>query len=75
MKQNNVVLSSTEEAEYIVVSEVAQKFKGDLGVVPSITNPMKMYCNNSRAILLANEPILQSRSSYPLQISLYSQSG
>ncbi|GJV98248.1 hypothetical protein Tco_1553500 [Tanacetum coccineum] len=61
------------EVEYIVVSEVAQvaywmkKFIKELGVVPSIENPMKVYCNNSSIVLLANECITHIGSGHILR--------
>nr|GFB75062.1 retrotransposon protein, putative, Ty1-copia subclass [Tanacetum cinerariifolium] len=33
-----------------------RKFVGDLGVMPSINKPINMYCDNSAAIIFANEP-------------------
>nr|GEX82858.1 hypothetical protein [Tanacetum cinerariifolium] len=50
------------QAEYVVASEAAmeafwiRKFIGDLGVMPSINKPINMYCENSAAIIFANEP-------------------
>ncbi|GJV54402.1 hypothetical protein Tco_1450143 [Tanacetum coccineum] len=61
-KQDTITMLSVE-VEYIVVSEVAQvaywmkKFIKELGVVPSIENPVKVYFNNSSTVLLANECI------------------
>ena len=46
----------TTEVEYIVASDVAKEavwikiFIFRLGVVPSITNPVDVYCDNNRAI-------------------------
>ena len=60
-KQSTLAMSSTE-AEYIAASEAAmeavwiRKFISGLGVVPSNERPMDMYCDNSGAIIIANEP-------------------
>nr|GFB95511.1 retrovirus-related Pol polyprotein from transposon TNT 1-94 [Tanacetum cinerariifolium] len=49
------------QAEYVATSEAAmeavwiKKFVGDLGVIPSINKPINMYCDNSAAIIFANE--------------------
>ncbi|GJU83297.1 hypothetical protein Tco_1285662 [Tanacetum coccineum] len=49
-------------AKYIVVSEATmeavwnRKFVSGLGVISTNEEHMKMYCNNSGAIIIANEP-------------------
>ncbi|GJR41023.1 hypothetical protein Tco_1216707 [Tanacetum coccineum] len=56
---------SSMEAEYIAAAEVAmeaiwiRKFISGLGVVPSINKPMDMYCDNTGAITIADEPGVQ----------------
>ncbi|GKA12009.1 retrovirus-related pol polyprotein from transposon TNT 1-94 [Tanacetum coccineum] len=56
---------SSMEAEYIVAAEAAMeaiwihKFISELGVVPSIDKPMDMYCDNTGAITIADEPSVQ----------------
>ncbi len=63
-KQSTTAMSSTE-AEYIAASEATmeavwiRKFISGLGVVPSNERPMNMYCDNSGAIIIANEPGVQ----------------
>ena len=63
---------STTEAEYIAASEAAQeavwirKFVAELGVVPNIVSPMKMYCDNSSAIILAKESRVRKGSRHIL---------
>ena len=53
---------STCEAEYIATSEEAnegvwmKEFITDLGVIPSASGPMKIFCDNTGAIALAKEP-------------------
>ncbi|GJZ55489.1 hypothetical protein Tco_0610682 [Tanacetum coccineum] len=52
---------SATEAEYIAASEAAmeavwiRKFISGLGIVPTINEPIKMFCVNSVALLIANE--------------------
>ena len=53
--------ASTYEAEYIAASEAAnegvwmKEFISDLGVIPSASGPMKIFCDNTGAIALAKE--------------------
>nr|GFB51980.1 hypothetical protein [Tanacetum cinerariifolium] len=60
-KQTTIAMHSAQ-AEYVAASEAAmeavliRKFVGDLGVMPSINKPIDMYCDNSAAIIFANEP-------------------
>ncbi|GJV14320.1 retrotransposon protein, putative, ty1-copia subclass [Tanacetum coccineum] len=57
-KQTTIAMSATQ-AEYMAASEAAmeavwiRKFVGDLGVMPSIKEPINMYCDNSAAIIFA----------------------
>ncbi|GJR16542.1 hypothetical protein Tco_0799194 [Tanacetum coccineum] len=59
-KQSTTALSATK-AEYITASEVVwiRKFISGLGIVPTINEPIKMFCENSAALLIANEPGVQ----------------
>nr|GEU91214.1 hypothetical protein [Tanacetum cinerariifolium] len=63
-KQSTTVMSATE-AKYIVASEVAmeaigiRKFISELGIVPIINELIKMFCDNSVALLIANESRVQ----------------
>nr|GEV98636.1 hypothetical protein [Tanacetum cinerariifolium] len=51
-----------QEAEYIVASEAVmeaiwiRKFTSRIGMVPSNDRPMDMYCDNTGAITIADEP-------------------
>ncbi|GJR44212.1 retrotransposon protein, putative, ty1-copia subclass [Tanacetum coccineum] len=60
--KQSIFASSSAEAEYIaayVASKEAvwvRKFISGLGVVPTIEEPISMYCDNTRAITIANEP-------------------
>nr|GEY37509.1 retrotransposon protein, putative, Ty1-copia subclass [Tanacetum cinerariifolium] len=60
-KQTTIAMHSAQ-AEYVATSEAAmedvwiRKFVGDIGVTPSINKPINMYCDNSAAIIFANEP-------------------
>ena len=54
--KQSTVADSTTEVEYIASSDAAKeavwikKFITDLEVVPSITNPIDVYCDNNGAI-------------------------
>ncbi|KAJ9554596.1 hypothetical protein OSB04_018641 [Centaurea solstitialis] len=56
------VAESTCESEYIAASEAAkeatwlQNFIGDLGVVPTINEPIEIFCDNTGAVALTKEP-------------------
>ncbi|GJX01262.1 hypothetical protein Tco_0185175 [Tanacetum coccineum] len=51
---NNIAASEAEmEAVWI------RKFISRLGIVPTINKPIKMFCDNSAALLIANEPGVQ----------------
>ena len=60
-KQSTIADSNTE-AEYIVASEAAKeavwmrKFIVELEVVPSVIDPITVYCDNNGAIAQAKEP-------------------
>ncbi|GKE24901.1 hypothetical protein Tco_1436413 [Tanacetum coccineum] len=53
---------SATEAEYITALEATMKavwirnFISGLDIVPTNIEPFKMHCDNSAAILIANEP-------------------
>nr|GFB91836.1 retrotransposon protein, putative, Ty1-copia subclass [Tanacetum cinerariifolium] len=71
-KQTTIAMHATQ-SEYMVALEVAmeavwiRKFVGDLGVMPSINKPINMYCDNSAAIILANEPGVMKGARYFLR--------
>ena len=54
--KQETVADSTTEAEYIAASEAAKEgiwirnFIAELGVVPSASSPMDLYCDNNGAI-------------------------
>ena len=60
-KQDTIV-DSTTESEYIAVSEAAKeavwikKFVTELGVVPSVLDPVELFCDNNGAITQAKDP-------------------
>ena len=60
--KQEVVAASTCEAEYIAASEAAhegiwmKELITDLGVVPSASGPMTLFCDNTGAIAIAKEP-------------------
>ena len=57
-----VALEAAKEAEYRAALEAAKeavwikKFITRLGVVPSISNPVDLFCDNNGAIAQAKEP-------------------
>ncbi|GKB21587.1 hypothetical protein Tco_0855510 [Tanacetum coccineum] len=59
-KQSTTAMSATE-AEYIDALEAAmkaiwiRKFISGLGIVPTINEPIRMFCDNSAALHFANE--------------------
>ena len=61
LKQGTVA-DFTTKAEYIAASEAAKeavwirKFITELGVVPSIADPIDLYCDNNGVIAQAKEP-------------------
>ncbi|GKB10567.1 putative nucleotidyltransferase, ribonuclease H [Tanacetum coccineum] len=63
-KQSTTAMSATE-AEYIAASKATmeavwiRKFISGLGIIPTINEPIKMLCDNSAALLIANEPGVQ----------------
>ncbi|GJV80383.1 hypothetical protein Tco_1516253 [Tanacetum coccineum] len=63
-KQSITTMFATE-AEYIAASEAGmeavwtRKFISGLGIVPTINEPIKMFCDNSAALYFANEPGVQ----------------
>nr|GEY37036.1 hypothetical protein [Tanacetum cinerariifolium] len=61
LKKNKAITSGTS-AEYIAAMEAIwiRKFISGLGVIPSIDEPMDMYCENIRAITIAEEPGVQN---------------
>ena len=58
------------EAEYIAASEAAnegvwmKEFISDLGVIPSASSPMKIFCDNTGAIALAKESRFDKRTKH-----------
>ena len=71
-KQDSVA-DSTMQAEYIAASEAAKEavwirnFVSELGVVPSASSPMDLYCDNSGAIAQAKEPRSHKKSKHALR--------
>ncbi|KAK8652200.1 hypothetical protein V6N13_061222 [Hibiscus sabdariffa] len=71
--KQDTVADSTTEAEYIAASEAAKeavwikKFKIGLGVIPSISDAVDLYCDNNGAIAQAKEPRSHQRSKHILR--------
>ena len=68
--KQSVVAGSTCEAEYMAASEAAnegvwmKEFISDLGLIPSASGPMKIFCDNTRAIALAKESRFHKRTKH-----------
>lgn len=71
--KQDTIADSTTEAEYIAASEAAKeavwirKFLDELGVVPSISVPIDIYCDNNGAIAQAKEPSSSSKSRHVMR--------
>jgi hypothetical protein len=61
------------EADYIAASESAKElvwirnFVSELGVIPSVSSPMNLYCDNSGAKAHAKEPRANKKAKHVLQ--------
>ena len=72
LKQDTIA-NSTIESEYIAASEAVKKviwikkFITGLRVIPSISNPLGLYCDNNGAIAQAKEPRSHQWSKYILR--------
>ncbi|GKF05732.1 hypothetical protein Tco_0036400 [Tanacetum coccineum] len=59
--KQSIFATSSAEAEYIAAYDASKesiwdrKFISGLGVVPTIEEPINMYCDNTGAIVIANE--------------------
>ena len=68
--KQSIVVGSTCEGEYIAASEAAhegvwmKEFTSDLGVIPSASGPMKIFCDNIGAIALAKESRFHKRTEH-----------
>ena len=60
--KQSCITDSTTEAEYVATSEAAKeavqlrKFLQDLEVVPTVTAPLKLFCDNGGAVTQYKEP-------------------
>ena len=63
-------MDSTTEAEYLAALEAAkegvwiEKFITELGVIPSIAEPMELLCDNNGAIDQVKEPRAHQKSKH-----------
>ena len=68
--KQSIMTGSTCEAEYMVASKAAndgvwmKEFISDLGVIPSASGPMKIFCDNTGAIVLAKESRFHKRTKH-----------
>ena len=68
--KKSIVAGSTCEVDYIAASEAAnegfwmKEFISDLGVIPSASGPMKIFCDNTGAISLAKESRFHKRTKH-----------
>ena len=71
--KQETISDSTTEVEYIVASGATKeavwirKFVSKLGVVPSIVDPIEVFCDNNGAITQAKEPRSHQRSKHILR--------
>ena len=71
--KQDTTIDSTTEVEYIAASEAAKeavwikKFITELEVVPSIADPILLYCDNNGAVAQAKEPRSHHRSKHILR--------
>ena len=71
--KQSTVADSTIEVEYIGLSDVAKetiwikKFVTKLGVVPTIVDPIDIYCDNNGTIAQAREPQSHQKSRHILR--------
>jgi hypothetical protein len=71
--KQDIVVDSTIETEYIAASEATKEvvwiknFISELGVVPSVSSPMDLYCDNNRAIAQVKESRAHKRVKFVLR--------
>jgi hypothetical protein len=71
--KQDTIADSTMKAEYITAFEAVKEvvwiinFVSELGVVPSASSPMDLYCDNSGAIAQAKEPRAHKRDKHVLR--------
>ncbi|KAL0453558.1 UNVERIFIED_CONTAM: Secreted RxLR effector protein [Sesamum latifolium] len=71
--KQDTTANSTMKAEYIAASEAAKEavwmknYIQELGMVPSIAEPVVIFCDNNGAMAQAKEPISHHRSKHILR--------
>ena len=71
--KQSTMADSTTKAEYISASEAAKevvwirKFIAEIGVIPSISGLVDLYCDNNGAIAQAKEPRSHQKSKHILR--------
>ncbi|KAM1444438.1 hypothetical protein ACFX2I_040587 [Malus domestica] len=69
-KKQDVIADSTTEAEYVAAAKAGKeafwmkKFITELGVVPTITSLVTLYCDNSGAIAQAKKPRAHQKNTF-----------
>nr|GEV01711.1 hypothetical protein [Tanacetum cinerariifolium] len=75
--KQRIFATSSAEAEYIAAFDASKeavwvrKFISGLGIVPTIEEPISMYCDNTRAIAIANESRITKGARHFLAIVHY----
>ena len=79
--KQSTIADSTTESEYITVNEATKeamwirKFIEDLGVVPSIRDPVEIFCDNESAVVLAkNQDLRSAPGTYSENITMFVKS-
>jgi hypothetical protein len=71
--KQDTIIDSMIEVDYIATSEATKEanwirnFVSELGVVPTTSSPMGLYCDNSGAIAQAKEPRAHKMAKYVLR--------
>ena len=71
--KQDTVAHSTMETEYYAAAEASmesvwmKQFITDLGVVPSASSPLDLYCDNSGTIAIAKEPRSHQKTKHFMQ--------
>lgn len=73
ISKHKLLANSTCESDYIAASVAAKEatwlknFIGDIGIVPGISDPLEVFCDNEGAVVLTKEPKDHGRSRHILR--------